>query len=177
MHIVFTLRFNIPLHKSIQEKTKKEIEKHRSHSLKFIWFIKWYLSHVYNHSAFDNTAKCCYQTKIPTNINSPESLSVYFRAAPFSLPPQWGYLSRFILTPTTQLLPLQNLLWVLGVLGVMGGGLRGDDCWSEELWSKVSLLSPNWRLFGLCAFPDKLWLKQRVNKTFRSQQSCRMHIP
>lgn len=27
----------------------------------------------------------------------------------------------------------EGKLWVLGVLGVMGGGLRGVDCWREEL--------------------------------------------
>lgn len=76
------------------------------------------------------------------------------------------------INPYGSIAVLQNLLWVLGVLGVMGGGLRGVGCWREELWSKVSLLSPNWRLFGLWAFPDVLCLKQRVNKAFRSQQSC-----
>lgn len=100
------------------------------------------------------------------------------------LPPQWAHLGKHTAVPATAGTALrdvaialhQNLLWVLGVLGVIGGGLSGVDCCSEEPWSSVSLLSPNWRLFGLCAFPDVPWLKQRVNKPFRSQQGCCTHM-
>ena len=74
-----------------QYRRKQENEKDKNCSLEFIWytnFNKRYVSHKYDHGAFDNTAKFCYPTKTSTNINSPEPLSVnYFRAVPPSLFP------------------------------------------------------------------------------------------